>query len=156
MDDVFLFAHIPQIEYLRRKDTLFSFDLEDLTPPKYVAETLTYGELMRFISREEVRGSSNINRYKVVQELLKYYTNWKAKNIEIVYISIDTDKTAFESAYKSMPWQSYCDYKGWETQAAKDYYISGTPSYFLLEATNKILLRPNSLAHANAWIVQNL
>ena len=55
-----------------------------------------------------------------------------------------------------MPWQSYCDYKGWETQAAKDYYISGTPSYFLLEATNKILLRPNSLAHANAWIVQNL
>ena len=55
-----------------------------------------------------------------------------------------------------MPWQSYCDYKGWETQAAKDYYISGTPSCFLLEATNKILLRPNSLAHANAWIVQNL
>ena len=93
---------------------------------------------------------------KDTSELLKYYTNWKAKNIEIVYISIDTDKTAFESAYKSMPWQSYCDYKGWETQAAKDYYISGTPSYFLLEATNKILLRPNSLAHANAWIVQNL
>ena len=60
-----------KLEYLRRKDTLFSFDLEDLTPPKYVAETLTYGELMRFISREEVRGSSNINRYKVVQ-----YKKW--------------------------------------------------------------------------------
>ena len=56
---------------MRRKDTLFSFDLEDLTPPKYVAETLTYGELTRFISREEVRGSSNINRYKVVQ-----YKKW--------------------------------------------------------------------------------
>ena len=60
-----------KLEYLRRKDTLFSFDLEDLTPPKYVAETLTYGELIRFISREEVRGSNNINRYKVVQ-----YKKW--------------------------------------------------------------------------------
>ena len=60
-----------QLEYSRKKDTVFSFDLEDLTPPKYVAETLTYGELTRFISREEVRGSSNINRYKVVK-----YKKW--------------------------------------------------------------------------------
>ena len=55
----------------RKKDTIFSFDLQDLTPPMYVAETLTYGELMTFIAREEVRGSSNINRYKVVQ-----YKKW--------------------------------------------------------------------------------
>ena len=33
----------------RRKDTLFSFELEDLTPPKYAAEILSYGELNKFI-----------------------------------------------------------------------------------------------------------
>ena len=60
-----------QLEYSRKKDTIFSFDLQDLTPPMYVAETLTYGELMTFISREEERGSSNINRYRVVQ-----YKKW--------------------------------------------------------------------------------
>ena len=43
----------------------------DLTPPKYVAETLNINELSDFIKREEARGSSNINRYKVVQ-----YKKW--------------------------------------------------------------------------------
>jgi lipopolysaccharide export system permease protein len=60
-----------QLEFSRKKDTIFGFDLQDLTPPKYVAETLTYNELMTFIAREELRGSSNINRYRVVQ-----YRKW--------------------------------------------------------------------------------
>ena len=59
------------LEYTRRKDTLFSFDLEDLTPVEYIAETLAYGELNRFIEKEEKRGSSNISRYKLVQ-----YRKW--------------------------------------------------------------------------------
>ncbi len=55
------------IERTRRKDTLFSFDLEDLTPVEYIAETLQYGELTRFIDKEKKRGSSNIGRYEVVK-----------------------------------------------------------------------------------------
>ena len=50
----------------RRVDSLFAFDLEDLMPVKYIAETLSYGELTSFIEKEESRGSSNIGRYKVV------------------------------------------------------------------------------------------
>ena len=52
----------------------------------------------------------------------------------MVYISIDTDKTAFDNYYKVAPFITYCDAKGWETQAAKDYYVFGTPSYFLLDS----------------------
>jgi lipopolysaccharide export system permease protein len=59
------------IVFKRRTDTLLGFDLLDLTPPKYVAETLNINELSDFIKREEARGSSNINRYKVVQ-----YKKW--------------------------------------------------------------------------------
>ncbi len=55
----------------RIKDTLFSFDLEDLTPVQYIAETLSYNELNTFIKKEESRGSSSIGRYKVVQ-----YKKW--------------------------------------------------------------------------------
>lgn len=55
----------------RRLDTLFSFDLEDLTPVTYIAETLSYSELSAFIKKEESRGSSSIGRYKVVQ-----YKKW--------------------------------------------------------------------------------
>lgn len=55
------------IETARRKDTIFSFDLEDLTPVEYIAETLRYTELNRFIEKEEARGSSYISRYKLVK-----------------------------------------------------------------------------------------
>lgn len=50
-----------------KKDTTFSFDLEDLTPVEYIAETLNYKELNTFIEREKKRGSSYINRYEVVR-----------------------------------------------------------------------------------------
>ena len=60
-----------EFEYTRRKDTLFPFDLEDLTPVEYIAETLAYDELNKFIEKEEKRGSSNISRYKLVQ-----YRKW--------------------------------------------------------------------------------
>ncbi|MBT8302831.1 MAG: LptF/LptG family permease [Bacteroidia bacterium] len=55
----------------RRKDTLFTFDLEDLTPVEYIAETLNYIELTKFIKKEQLRGSSNIGRYQVVK-----YRKW--------------------------------------------------------------------------------
>ena len=55
------------IERERRKDTMFSFDMDDLTPVKYIAETLMYGELTDFIEKEKMRGSSNIGRYEVVK-----------------------------------------------------------------------------------------
>ncbi|WP_053992355.1 LptF/LptG family permease [Mangrovimonas sp. TPBH4] len=59
------------LESIRRYDTLFKFDLDDLTPANYMAETLLYGELNRFIQKEKKRGSSNIGRYEVVK-----YKKW--------------------------------------------------------------------------------
>lgn len=64
-------AHGDLIETGRRMDTLFAFDLDDLTPVEYIAETLQYGELNRFINKEKKRGSSNIGRYEVVK-----YKKW--------------------------------------------------------------------------------
>ncbi|MEO6347542.1 MAG: LptF/LptG family permease [Aquaticitalea sp.] len=59
------------LETTRRKDTLFTFDMEDLTPVEYIAETLSYGNLNHFIEKEKSRGSSNIGRYEVVK-----YKKW--------------------------------------------------------------------------------
>lgn len=59
--------HEDLMERKSKLDTTFSFDLEDLTPVKYIAETLNIVELNRFISREKAKGSSYINRYEVVR-----------------------------------------------------------------------------------------
>jgi len=55
------------LESKMKFDTIFSFDLEDLTPVKYIAETLNIFELNDFIAREKKRGSSYISRYEVVR-----------------------------------------------------------------------------------------
>jgi thiol-disulfide isomerase/thioredoxin len=90
---------------------------------------------------------------KEALELLSYYDTWKAKkNIEVVYISLDIDKQAFKTAYQNSPWQTYCDYRGWDTQAAKDYFVNATPTYFLLDKYMKILAHPRSLGQVDAWV----
>lgn len=59
------------IEKASTKDTIFDFKIDDLTPVEYIAETLTYGELTKFIDREKARGSSDIGRYQLVK-----YRKW--------------------------------------------------------------------------------
>ena len=60
-------ADIPdKLEIETKKDTLFAFDAEDLTPVIYIAEILSYSELIKFIEKEELRGSSNVGRYQLV------------------------------------------------------------------------------------------
>ncbi len=54
------------IEKQRTKDTLFDFEVDDLIPVIYAAETKMYGDLKRFIAKEEARGSSNVGRFKLV------------------------------------------------------------------------------------------
>ncbi len=55
-----------ELEIIKRKDTLFEFDVDDLIPVIYAAETKMYGELKQFIAKEEARGSSNVGRFKLV------------------------------------------------------------------------------------------
>lgn len=90
--------------------------------------------------------------------LVAQYSSWQKanKNIEVVYISLDTDKYAYSAAFKNTPWHNYCDYKGWDTQAVRDYFVNGTPTYVLLDKDLKILVHPNSIAHANVWVKTRL
>ena len=61
-----------KIEMAEKKDTVFNFDLEDLTPMVYVAETLSILELNHFIDKEIKKGNANISVYLVV--LYKKYS----------------------------------------------------------------------------------
>jgi len=53
------------IENRAKIDTTFAFDIDDLTPVAYIAETLNTPELNKFIVKEKARGSSYISRYEV-------------------------------------------------------------------------------------------
>jgi len=55
-----------ELEIIRKKDTLFDFQVDDLIPVIYAAETKMYGDLKQFIAKEEARGSSNVGRFQLV------------------------------------------------------------------------------------------
>ena len=93
-------------------------------------------------------------RLEMIQ-LLPRYNNWKSKGLEVVFISLDTDKKEFENFTAPFPFYSACDYKKWETQAAKDYYVSSSPTIFLLDSKNKIILRPPTVASLDSWLDSN-
>ncbi|RIV47467.1 LptF/LptG family permease [Flagellimonas pelagia] len=63
-----------ETEYInskRRLDTIFSFEIDDLTPVSYIAETKNLFELNDFIKDQKSKGASNINAYVLVK-----YKRW--------------------------------------------------------------------------------
>ncbi|MFA7445679.1 MAG: thioredoxin family protein [Flavobacteriaceae bacterium] len=93
---------------------------------------------------------------KCVEEIPKlqaFYQNWKEKyDLEIVFISLDTQKEDFINFSKDFPWLSNCDLNGWESQPARDYHIFATPTMYLLNKNHQIELKPISAEQVNAWL----
>jgi len=79
------------IETRMSKAVKFNFELEDLTPVVYIAETLMPNELDKFIEKERKRGSSNINRYLVVK-YRKYSIPISAFILTIIAVSVSSMK----------------------------------------------------------------
>jgi len=79
------------IEKAPEKKMKFSFDLQDLAPVVYIAETLSLGDLNAFIDKERKRGSSNINVYLVVL-YKKYSVPVSAFILTIIAVSVSSMK----------------------------------------------------------------
>ena len=88
--------------------------------------------------------------------LIRMYKKLKEKHdLEVVYVSIDTDKNVFEDYYKDAPFVAIFDGNGWDTQAAKDYHVFATPTYILLDKELKIIAKIQSLEHLEVWLQAN-
>lgn len=92
---------------------------------------------------------------KEIPEMAKRYPKWKQKNIELVFVSLDTDKSSFHAFAKDFPFISTCDLKKWDGDAAQSYYIFATPTFFILDNARKIVARPNNLEQLEDWIREN-
>lgn len=80
-----------KIEKVPEKKIVFAFDLEDLTPVVYIAETLNLTQLNAFIEKERKRGSSNINTYLVVL-YKKYSVPVSAFILTVIAVSVSAMK----------------------------------------------------------------
>jgi peroxiredoxin len=75
-------------------------------------------------------------------QLLAKYNDLKAKNIQVVGLSLDTDKDSYSKKISAFPWVNDSELRGWNSTYADTYNVHATPTYFILDANNKIISKP--------------
>lgn len=136
-----------------------------------IASDIIFTEVTYFPQQAQVASLKEINsNYKLVvfaagwcshclqeiPQLLPKYQEWKQKGVEIILVSLDENLVDFKSFAGDFPFISTVDFKKWESQSALDYHVFGTPSFYLLDKELKIILKPNSVKHFEAWVDWNL
>ena len=89
---------------------------------------------------------------EAMAELIPLYEKWTKLGVEAIFVSLDTDPTAFQAYSEGIPFIAFSDYKKWDTQGVSDYYVSSSPSFFLIDSSGQLLLRPQSVKQIDAWV----
>lgn len=84
---------------------------------------------------------------EMLPELKKIYDRQTGHSLEVLAVSFDTDKTAWQDFIKkgNFSWINYSDLKGWQSDIAKAYDIQGTPTYILLDRGKTVIFKPATL-----------
>lgn len=88
-------------------------------------------------------------------KILEKYTTLKAQNIEVIALSLDSEKSAYENKVKSLPWINDSEIKGWYSSYVDKYNVHATPTYFILDANNKIIAKPDHAADVFSYLKLN-
>ena len=89
----------------------------------------------------------------LIPKIYELYKSQQEKNTEVVAVSIDTSRTDllnFISA-NELDWFNIADLKGWNGEAAKDYFIYATPTMFLIDKDRKLIAKPTSIDDLRHW-----
>lgn len=76
-------------------------------------------------------------------KLLEKYNDLKSKNIQVVTLSLDVDKNSYSTKIAAFPWINDSELRGWNSTYVDTYNVHATPTYFILDANNKIINKPD-------------
>lgn len=81
-------------------------------------------------------------------KLVRLYLQYRPRGLEIVSVSFDTNHAAWKQAIglDGMTWTNGSDLKGMNSEVALLYLVGDLPSYILLDAENRVVLRDLPLA----------
>lgn len=88
---------------------------------------------------------------EIMSKIAANYLPWKAKGMEVIVVSLDSNQQEYEAFTKQLPFITTTDLKVWEGQAAKEYHVFATPTMFVLDKDLEILLKPISVEQINSW-----
>ena len=90
--------------------------------------------------------------------LRKLYDEFHEKGLEIIGVSLDTDKESWEMAIEKdgLIWVNVSSLKGWDCETISQYSVSGVPSLFILDEYNNIMATGLRGEQLRTFIQQNL
>jgi len=91
-------------------------------------------------------------------EVVSCYNQWHSKGFEILGYSVDNNEAAWRTALteRSFTFPNICGYNTWDSKGAKDYRITKTPGYFVLDKDGMIVLKPKSIREVQTFLKSNL
>lgn len=101
-------------------------------PIKKLSDIKAEHIVLLFWSSECAHCQEELPKFKRLYPLLK------AKGIELIAISMDENKAHYEEAVRDLTWINVCDFKSINSPLVKDYYITSTPSVFMVNKDLKL------------------
>jgi peroxiredoxin len=91
-------------------------------------------------------------------EVKACYDTWGKKGFEILGVSIDRNPDAWKAAIteRGFTFPNVCGMKDFQSPVAKDYRVTRTPAFYLLNAKGEIVLKPKSVREAQSYLAKNL
>lgn len=83
---------------------------------------------------------------KEIGEMVLQYNKLKEKNIEVVGLSLDSDAKSYSDKVKMLPWINDTELKGWYSTYVDTYNVHATPTFYIVDAKNKIIANPDNFS----------
>ncbi len=87
-------------------------------------------------------------------KLEKYYNPDNTSHLQIIAISVDTDKKSVERAIKEegYRWPNIAKLKGWDGPIAKLYGVNATPTFVLLDKNKNVIATPVTIEDLEKYL----
>ena len=91
---------------------------------------------------------------KEMPEILNYYHQMRDKGVDFIGVSLDDKKSDWLDYIKQnkLDWTNISDLRRYDSEAIKLYALRGTPTFFVLDDSLKIVGRTNDLSGLKALI----
>jgi len=82
---------------------------------------------------------------ETIPEIKTMYESYRSAGLEVIAISIDRKKKEWQQAIdqENLEWTNISSLKGWGSESTDVYYVSSTPTFYLVDNQTKIIGRPD-------------
>ena len=93
-----------------------------------------------------------------IPELVNLYPNFSNKGFEAIGVSLDQARQTWTGviSQRGMQYPNVSQLQGWDSPIVKQYKITATPTYFLLNSQGEIVLKPERIFQVRDFLSKNL